>query len=202
MANAVSLSRLGLLLPVVWLMYQPPNPWQFANFFLVILIFVTDAVDGYVARKRRTASRSGALFDIAADRIVELTLFVVAADVDLVPIWIPLVFIVRGVAVDTIRASESKARGIAPFEMMQTAAGKFLVAGQFMRTFYAVIKACAFCGLVLLQPFPAVLPALWDLVGGFLTGLTYVLVYLAVALCVVRGLPVLVEFADGRRESP
>jgi CDP-diacylglycerol---glycerol-3-phosphate 3-phosphatidyltransferase len=201
MANAVSLSRLALLLPVVWLMYQPPGLWQFASFFLVILIFVSDAVDGYVARKRRTATRFGALFDIAADRIVELTLFVVAADVDLVPIWVPLVFIIRGVAVDTIRTSESKSRGVAPFETMQTAAGKFLVAGPFMRTFYAVIKACAFCSLVLLQPFPVELPALWDRIGGFLTGLTHFLVYLAVALCILRGLPVLTEFAGRRREA-
>lgn len=201
MANAVSLSRLGLLVPVVWLMYQPPTPWQFASFFLVILMFVTDAVDGYVARKRHTESRAGALFDIAADRIVELTLFVAAADVDLVPVWIPLVFIVRGVAVDTIRASESKAKAITPFEMMQTPVGRFLVASQLMRVLYAAVKAAAFCGLLLLQPLPTELPALWERIGGALTGLTYLLVYLAVALCIARGVPVLVEFAQSQRGS-
>src|SRR5258705_11309805 len=90
MANLVTLSRLLLLLVVVVLSYVPPTPWQFANFFLIILIFVTDGFDGYVARKRNETSLFGALFDIAGDRIVELTLWVVAADTDLVRAWLPL----------------------------------------------------------------------------------------------------------------
>ncbi len=80
MANLVTLSRLLLLLIVVWLFYQPPTPWQFASFLLIILIFVSDGLDGYIARKRGETSLFGALFDIAGDRIVELTLWIVAAD--------------------------------------------------------------------------------------------------------------------------
>src|SRR5690606_29043885 len=74
MANLVTLSRLVLLLVVVWLAYQPISAWHFASFFLIILIFVTDGLDGYIARKRNEASLFGALFDIAGDRVVELTL--------------------------------------------------------------------------------------------------------------------------------
>ncbi len=35
------------------------------------LIFILDAVDGYVARRSRTTTVFGAVFDIAADRIIE-----------------------------------------------------------------------------------------------------------------------------------
>ncbi len=115
MANLVTLSRLLLLLLVVWLSYQPSTPWSLANFFLIILIFVSDGLDGYIARKRNETSLFGALFDIAGDRIVELTLWIVAADTDLVPIWVPLVFIIRGVIVDTIRSSNAVAQGMSPF---------------------------------------------------------------------------------------
>lgn len=201
MANLITLSRLILLILVVWIFYQPISAWHFASFFLIILIFVTDGLDGYIARKRNETSLFGALFDIAGDRVVELTLWVVAADVDLVPIAVPLVFIIRGVVVDTIRSSNSVSRGVAPFALMQSRAGKFLVAGKLMRVLYAVIKACAFCGLSLLPPFPVVLPGLWGYVGTPLTLLAYFFVYASVALCILRGLPVIVEFVQDRKED-
>ena len=134
MANLVTLSRLLLLLVVVWLFYQPVTPWSFASFFLIIFIFVSDGLDGYIARKRNETSLFGALFDIAGDRIIELTLWIVAADIDLVPIWVPLVFIIRGVIVDTIRSSNAVAEGMAPFALMRSPLGKFIVAGKFVRS--------------------------------------------------------------------
>ena len=201
MANLVTLSRLLLLLVVVWLFYQPLSPWSFASFFLIVFIFITDGLDGYIARKRNETSLFGALFDIAGDRIVELTLWIVAADVDLVPIWVPLVFIIRGVTVDTIRSSNAVAEGVAPFALMRSAFGKFIVAGKFVRILYAVVKAAAFAGLALQHPFPAVLPELWDDVGWLLTGLTYFFVYFAVVLCIARGLPVIAEFVRAQKHD-
>src|SRR5918993_1900509 len=171
MANLVTLSRLLLLLVVVWLFYQPLSGWSFASFFLIVFIFVSDGLDGYIARKRNETSLFGALFDIAGDRIVELTLWFVAADIGLVPIWVPLVFIIRGVIVDTIRSSDAVAKGVTPFALMRSRLGKFIVAGKFVRALYAVAKACAFAGLALQAPFPALLPDLWARVGGLLTGL-------------------------------
>lgn len=201
MANLVTLSRLLLLLLVVWLLYQPTTPWSFASFFLIIFIFVSDGLDGYIARKRNETSLFGALFDIAGDRIVELTLWIVAADTDLVPIWVPLVFIIRGVIVDTIRSSNAVAEGVAPFALMRSPLGKFVVAGKFMRVLYAVAKASAFAGLALQVPGPALLPQFWDYIGWLLTALTYFFVYLSVALCIARGLPVIAEFVYAQKHD-
>jgi CDP-diacylglycerol---glycerol-3-phosphate 3-phosphatidyltransferase len=201
MANLVTLSRLLLLLLVIWIFYVPPTPWAFANFFLIILIFVSDGLDGYIARKRNESSLFGALFDIAGDRIVELSLWIVAADNDLVPIWVPLVFIIRGVIVDTIRSSNAVAQGMAPFALMRSPIGKFIVAGKFMRIFYAVCKASAFAGLALQKPGPTFLPTLWGYVGWLLTGLTYFFVYLSVVLCIARGWPVIAEFVYAQKND-
>jgi CDP-diacylglycerol---glycerol-3-phosphate 3-phosphatidyltransferase len=201
MANLITLGRLLVLLIVVALAYVPPSAWQFLAFFLIILIFAGDGLDGYVARKRNETTLFGALFDIAGDRIVELTLWIVAADVDLVPIWVPLVFIIRGVIVDTIRSSLSVAKHVAPFAVLRSGAGRFIVASKFMRIFYAVIKACAFCGLSLLHAFPVVLPTVWSYVGWLWTFLTYLSVYLAVLLCVARGLPVIAEFVHTQKQD-
>jgi CDP-diacylglycerol--glycerol-3-phosphate 3-phosphatidyltransferase len=201
MANLVTLGRLLLLFLAARLFYPAPAAWQAANFFLIILIIASDGLDGYLARKRNETSLFGALFDIAGDRIVELTLWIVAAHNDLVPIWVPLVFIVRGVIVDTIRSSNAVAQGMAPFALMRTPIGKFIVAGRFMRGFYAVVKAAAFAGLALQRPLPELWPLFWDYAGVPLTWLTYGLVYLAVLLCVARGLPVIVEFVYSQRHD-
>ena len=201
MANLVTLSRLLLLLVVVWLSYQPPAWWSFATFFLIIFIFVSDGLDGYIARKRNETSLFGALFDIAGDRITELTLWIVAADIDLVPIWVPLVFIIRGVIVDTIRSSNAVAEGVAPFALMRSPLGKFIVAGKFVRILYAVAKAAAFAGLALQRPFPVLLPELWSQTSWFFTGSTYFFVYLSVALCIARGLPVIAEFVRAQKHD-
>src|SRR4029079_9589280 len=161
MANLVTLSRLLLLFIVVWLMYQQPTPWQLASFFLVILIFLSDALDRYLARKRGEQSLFGALFDIAGDRIVELTLWIVFADNALVPIWVPLVFIARGVVVDTIRSRHARAHRGEPFALMRSPIGKFIVASKLMRVLYAVVKAIAFAGLAQSAPlFERASPAL------------------------------------------
>jgi CDP-diacylglycerol--glycerol-3-phosphate 3-phosphatidyltransferase len=201
MANLITLSRLLLLLAVVAIAYQPPSWLHFSNVVLLIVVFVTDGLDGYVARARGEASLFGAMFDIAGDRIVELTMWIVLADLDLLPVWVPLVFVVRGTIVDAIRASQTSSRHQSPFAMMRTPLGQWLVAGKFMRIFYSVLKAHAFCWLLLVQPMPALFPVFWAEWGWLMNAVGASLVYLAVAICLVRGLPVMAEFAYQERHS-
>jgi CDP-diacylglycerol---glycerol-3-phosphate 3-phosphatidyltransferase len=201
MANLITLSRLLLLIVVVTIAYRPPSLLNLCNIPLLIMVFVTDGLDGYVARRRGEASLFGAMFDIAGDRIVELTMWIVLADLNLVPVWVPLVFVIRGTVVDTIRASQTSDRRQSPFAMMETPLGKWLVAGKFMRAFYAVVKATAFCWLLLVQPLPAIAPDVWARWGPALTGVAVALVYLAVLICIVRGLPVIVEFIYTERHA-
>ncbi|MDX1430957.1 MAG: CDP-alcohol phosphatidyltransferase family protein [Gammaproteobacteria bacterium] len=197
MANLITLSRLMLLIPLIWLAYREPTPWQLVNVPLMILIFVMDGLDGYVARKRNETSLFGSMFDIAADRVVELTMWVVAADLDLVPVWVPLVIIVRSVAVDMIRSSGAASSGTRPFDLAYTKLTRWLVGGKFMRIAYAVVKAIAFTLLMLILPLPALYPDVWIEFGQLLGGLAAVFVYVSVLLCIVRGAPVIGEFLYG-----
>jgi CDP-diacylglycerol--glycerol-3-phosphate 3-phosphatidyltransferase len=201
MANLITLSRLLLLIAVVAIAYRPPAAWQFVNVVLLIVVFVTDGLDGWVARRRHEATLFGALFDIAGDRIVELTMWIVLADLKLVPVWIPVVFVIRGTIVDTIRGSYTARAGESPFAMLATPLGRWLVAGRFMRILYAVVKATAFCWLLLLLPFPVTFPAAWSAWGPVLVAIGQGLVYVATALCVARGLPVVAEFVYAEREA-
>lgn len=193
MANAITSARFILLFLLVAMAYLAPPQWQLVDPGLLLLIIVLDGLDGYVARSRGETSLFGSVYDIAVDRVVENVLWIVLADLDLVPIWVAILFITRGVLVDTIRG-HGATQGKAAFEMMQTAWGRFLVAGRFMRGFYGTIKAITFAWILLFQPVPALHPELWTRWSGAIEAVTAALIYTSVVICIVRGVPVLVEF--------
>ncbi len=194
MANLITLTRLLLLFVLVGMLYLAPPAWQLLDMPLLVLIIALDGLDGWVARRRGEASVFGSVFDIAADRVVENVLWIVLADLDLVPVWVALVFVVRGLLVDSIRC-HGAGRGETPFGMLRSPWGRFLVAGRFMRGLYGAVKAVAFGWILLLQPWPALFPELWARWGESLQAVTDALILLAVALCLLRAAPVVAEFA-------
>ena len=194
MAILVTLGRLLLLFVLVGMIYWAPPAWQLWNLPLLVLIMLMDALDGVVARAFGESSLFGATFDIAADRIVETVLWVVLGHIGLVPIWAAIVFILRGNIVDAIRNSAAASEGVAPFDMMQSPLGRFLVGGRFMRGLYNTVKMATFGLALLLQPLPLLYPAWWAGAGAAAGFVLIVLVWISVALCLVRGAPVVIEF--------
>ena len=132
----------------------------------------------------------GAVLDVALDRSVENILWLTFMYLAMVPLWVPMVFLLRSFIVDGIRGV-ALVRGISGFGMMHTPVGKFLVASRFMRAFYGLAKAVAFCFLYLTHA----LALKYPLAPLALHPLNQGLILLAVALCVIRGVPVLL---DGR----
>jgi CDP-diacylglycerol--glycerol-3-phosphate 3-phosphatidyltransferase len=194
MANLVTLGRLVLLFVLVGMVYWAPPAWQLWNLPLLILIMLMDALDGIVARYFGETSLFGATFDIAADRVVETVLWVVLGHIGLVPIWAAIIFILRGNIVDAIRNSAAASEGVAPFDMMHSPVGRFLVGGRFMRGFYNTVKMATFGLALLLQPLPVLYPGYWTAAGGAASLVLAVLVWISVILCLVRGAPVVIEF--------
>lgn len=201
MANFITFIRLILLLVLVLSIYWADPSWQRANMPLLILIMVLDALDGWVARKFNESSLFGAVFDIAADRIVETVLWVVLAHIGLVPIWAAIVFIVRGNIVDTIRNSSAASKGVAPFDMMRSALGRLLVGSRIMRGSYNTVKIVTFGWVLMIQPMPALYPDYWAEIGVWAGIVTMVLVWLSATLCILRGAPVVIEFLAAPKES-
>ncbi len=199
MANAITIGRLFLLFVVVWLIYHGSVTVIAWCMLLLIVVIAADGIDGWVARKRNETSTFGAVFDIAGDRIVENVLWIIFADLDLIPIWVPLLVISRGFIVDGLR-SLSMQDGMTAFgekNMMRSPLTTWLTAGRFMRAFFGYAKALAFvflCGL-----------AGWvhhdtdgTLIGSLYSQEWYryigwTLVWMAVALTVIRGIPVVVD---------
>jgi CDP-diacylglycerol--glycerol-3-phosphate 3-phosphatidyltransferase len=193
MANLITATRFGLLFVLVWSAYRAAPEWQQLNAPLLLLIIALDGLDGYVARRRGETSKFGAIFDIAVDRVVENVLWVVLAHLGLIPIWVAIVFVTRGSLVDSIRYA-AIAGGQTPFGMMRSRWGRFLVAGRFMRGFYGGVKAVTFAWVLMVQPWPQLYPGLWAESAGPIGAVTTFLVLLSVALCLLRGVPVVAEF--------
>src|SRR5215204_5708705 len=109
-----------------------------ARLILLFVVFAGDGIDGWVARKRRSTSPFGAVFDIAGDRIVETVLWVYFAWERVIPLWAPFLVIVRGGIVDALR-SMSYDEGMTAFgenTMMRSSFTRWLTAGRFMRGLY------------------------------------------------------------------
>lgn len=199
MANLITVGRLILLFVVIWLIYVGSVEVIEACMVLLILVFASDGLDGWVARKRGSTSAFGAVFDIAGDRVVENALWIVFADLKLVPVWVPLLVMTRGFLVDGIR-SLSLMKGMTPFgknNMMRSPITEWLTAGRFMRGFFGWAKSGGFVFLAGL--------AAWDYqdTSGTMIGSLYgqdwfmafgwVLVWSAVALTVIRAIPVFID---------
>jgi CDP-diacylglycerol--glycerol-3-phosphate 3-phosphatidyltransferase len=194
MANVITLSRLLMVFPLVAMIYWASPRWLWLAPLLLLLIIALDGLDGYVARKRLETSVFGSIFDIAADRVIEYVLWTVLGHVGLVPMWVALVFIIRGTLVDSIRYA-AIAGGQTAFGMMKSRLGRFLVAGRFMRGLYGGLKAVTFAWVLSLAPLGYFAPGLSAEWAETMALVTDVLVYAAVVLCLLRGVPVLFEFA-------
>ncbi len=190
LANLITLARLPLLLLLVALLFVPVFGVQLAGLVLLIVLFLLDWFDGYVARVRNEVTEMGAVLDIALDRSVENILWLTFMYLALVPLWVPIVFLIRSFVVDGIRGV-ALSRGKSGFGMMHSPLGRFLVASRFMRAFYGLAKAVVFGLLYLTHALALKYPG----APLALNSLNNALIYLSVGLCVIRGIPVLL---DGR----
>ncbi len=199
MANLITVGRLLLLFIVVGMIYRNPDGLALHSIVLIGVVFAGDGLDGYVARRRGSTSPFGAVFDIAGDRIVETVLWIIFADLDLIPIWVPLLVVTRGSIVDALR-SLSYAEGMTAFgekNMMRSALNRWLTAGRFMRGLYGYAKAVGFVFLTGLAGYEADRAAVSWLTSLYsqewFRALGWVSVWGSVALTIIRGVPVIID---------
>ncbi len=160
MANLITAARVALLFITVGFVYlslpprsgAPGEPvWALVAAALTFLVFIGDAFDGVVARARGEANATGAVVDIAGDRIVENVYWVVIAHVGLLSVWFPLIMLVRSFTVDALRTL-AVGEGRSAFgekTMMTSRLGVWLAASRFHRGLYGSAKVVTFIWLLL-----------------------------------------------------
>jgi len=192
LANRITVSRFPVLVIYVLILYFAPPVWRLAAVALLFLGLMLDTLDGFVARRRGQTSLIGSVLDIAADRTYELVLWVCFTDLRLIPVAIPLIVIMRTTLTDALR-SIGVAQGQAPFQQHRTRLGKFLVASGSMRFGYSVSKITAFLGLAAAEALAGFDPVTsLGKAAAPILGVAQVIAWIAVVMCVLRGLPVIV----------
>ena len=189
-ANLITTLRFPLLIAVVVMLYAGGAVVQLVAVFLIVVVILMDTLDGIVARRRGEQTLAGSVLDIAADRAVEIVLWVTYAHLRLIPVAVPLIVVIRGALTDSIRNAALQ-RGESAHDMMRSRWGRWLVTSSAMRSTYSVAKGFSFGLLGLALGLRSAGVPAWHAV--WLAGAA--LAWVSVALCILRGLPVIIEAA-------
>lgn len=96
--NAISLLRIALIAPILLSVVS-------GDYAMALLLFIiaggSDGIDGYLAVRYNWQTRIGALLDPIADKLLVTGLFITLAALDLIPVWLAAVVILRDVVIFT-----------------------------------------------------------------------------------------------------
>ena len=90
--NILTIARLCLVLPIVQLLRNEHYPLAFGLAFIAML---SDALDGYLARRFNWRTELGAFLDPVADKTMMISLFVTLGWIGHLPLWIVAVVVGR-----------------------------------------------------------------------------------------------------------
>lgn len=93
--NALSLFRL-LLVPVfMWFFFLDAALARYASAGVYALAFLTDAADGYIARRFDQITRLGRILDPLADKLMTFTVILCITAAGIIPVWAVVVFFLK-----------------------------------------------------------------------------------------------------------
>jgi cardiolipin synthase len=133
--NCLTLSRVFLAVPLGILILGQDFAWALV---IGILAGVTDALDGYFARRLNVFSRWGAALDPIADKILVTVAFVCFAQTGLIPWYLALAVIARDLLI--VVGATCYYQLIGPFEFAATRLSK---ANMFVQIFFCVLLLAA-----------------------------------------------------------
>ncbi len=139
LANAIVAVRVLLIFWVMALL-SAYDPWsRIMGVVLLAIAALLDWADGYVAHALKISSKVGGLLDTMGDRITENLLFIFFAYKGIVPLYVPLFYVLRSFVADFIRTL-SFSSGLSTFEVNTSRWGNLLVASAASRVVYLVMK--------------------------------------------------------------
>ena len=187
--NLLSLFRILSVLPIAILVAVNSVTSLYVALALVIFSYLSDGVDGYIARKFHQETVLGSLLDILGDRTLEVGLWLIFASQGIVPAVIGIIFIIRGSFTDTIRQINFGKNHSTPFSLSSSKFSQIVVSSRFSRLLYGVIKFVTFCFAVFVLLMKLTDPASFPVYLSYLQ----VMVWITTIYNLVRGIPVIIE---------
>jgi cardiolipin synthase len=94
--NLISLLRIVLTLPIVWLLLKQ----QFSQALILFAVAgLSDGLDGFLAKRYGWQSYLGGLLDPLADKALLMSSFLVLGSQGLIPIWLVILVICRDLTI-------------------------------------------------------------------------------------------------------
>ena len=90
--NIISLVRLLATPLIVWLVLSGEWTW---SFFLFVAAGVSDAIDGFIAKRFNAATKVGAYLDPIADKVLLVAIYVAMGVSGLLPLWLVILVVSR-----------------------------------------------------------------------------------------------------------
>ena len=94
--NIISFARLCAVPLAVWLVLQERME---AAFGLFVLAGLSDALDGWLARRQGGGNKVGALLDPVADKALMVSMFITLAAMHVLPDWLAILVVFRDVLI-------------------------------------------------------------------------------------------------------
>ncbi len=94
--NLITLARLCAVPATVWLMLKQEHA---AAFLLFVAAGISDGIDGWLARVRRTRSAVGAVLDPLADKSLLVSMYITLALTGALPDWLAILVVFRDVLI-------------------------------------------------------------------------------------------------------
>lgn len=94
-SNLISLSRVCITFPAIYLHYNNGQQITWTIGLLIFYGFISDYLDGFVARKLDEVSEWGKVLDPVADKISAFVLFLYTVYIGLIPLWFLLLEVAR-----------------------------------------------------------------------------------------------------------
>ena len=203
MANLLTILRMILCVLAIEFIFSGKPDLVFAAVFMTLFVIVLDGLDGVVARALNEQSKFGSVFDILGDRVVENLYWIAFAVIGWVAVWVPMVVVARGILTDGLR-SIALSQGYTAFgssTMMKNKFCHFLTASRFSRAVYGIAKALAFLVIIFahipniefFNIFNIHQYIVYTDMQPTLSLIADILVYVTVCMCIIRGIPVLLE---------
>lgn len=98
-SNLLSLSRFVLLILIVFFLTSHVGSRYLFASFLIIIMWLTDVLDGYFARTRNEVSELGKIIDPLADKVSVITISLIMLITGIIPLWFFLVIMSRDIII-------------------------------------------------------------------------------------------------------
>ena len=101
--TALTFFRILLVIPVMILIFMDNLPAEIITIVCFSIAAITDKLDGHLARKNKQVTDLGAFLDPLADKMLINLTFLALVAMNLMPLWMFGVILIRDFAVDGMR---------------------------------------------------------------------------------------------------